>query len=214
MKRQKNKNKKTTKITLTSIVKYSAFTMIVLALASCSPDSVQEETNRPADEVKVQFDQQTQDTLSTMQSKIIDNATMWNEKAYRVGKAEQCMNWTREVLVAACGGHFNTLETDQPWDGHLLGEGDKLLPEHADSLASETLGKKILEIDQLQKGDLVFLKNTYGNWAEGVITHIGIAMGNGKYIHRMTSNKGIVKIQSIDSTEFDAGLRLNQELCQ
>lgn len=147
-------------------------------------------------------------------NKIIAAAMPWDNQPFRVGLAEQCMNWTREVLMAACGAKFKTLETDQPWDGHLLGEGDKLLPEHADSLASETLGIKVTEIKHLAPGDLVFLKNTYGNWAEGVITHVGIATGDGNYIHRMTSNKGMVKIQAIDADEFDAGLRLSPELCQ
>lgn len=146
--------------------------------------------------------------------KIMDAAMPWNEKGFEVGKAEQCMNWTREVLVAACGSKFQSLESQSPWDKHLLGEGDVLLPEHADSLASEEFGQKITDIKELKPGDLVFLKNTYGNWTEGVITHVGIATGNGQYIHRMTSNKGIVKIQTIDPKEFDAGLRLNQELCQ
>ncbi|NVK26086.1 MAG: C40 family peptidase [Gammaproteobacteria bacterium] len=146
--------------------------------------------------------------------KIIEAALPWNEQGYEIGKAEQCMNWTREVLVAACGAKFELLESQNPWDKHLLGKDDVLLPEHADSLASEEFGQKIERIASLQAGDLVFFKNTYGNWAEGVITHVGIATGNGEYIHRMTSNKGVVKIQKIDPSEFDAGLRLNDELCR
>ncbi|MEO2279135.1 NlpC/P60 family protein [Pseudoalteromonas pernae] len=145
---------------------------------------------------------------------ILSQAMHWNEQPYRVGVAEQCMNWTREVLSAACGDKFKTLESQRPWDKHLLGDDDELLPEHADSLASEEFGTKITAIHELHAGDLVFLKNTYGNWAPGVITHVGIALGDGQYIHRMTSNKGIVKIEPIDPQQFDAGLRLNPQLCE
>lgn len=150
----------------------------------------------------------------SMASRVIAAAMPWDQKEYRVGTAEQCMNWTREILVSACGSHFATLETQNPWDKHLLGADDELLPEHVDSLAADEFGKKISRIADLQAGDLVFLKNTYGNWAEGVLTHVGIALGDGTYIHRMTSNDGIVKIQPIPSRDFDSGIRLKESLCQ
>ncbi|WP_088330054.1 NlpC/P60 family protein [Lacimicrobium sp. SS2-24] len=145
---------------------------------------------------------------------IHQHSLQWLNKTYRVGEAEQCMNWTREVLKVACGEQFATLETANPWDKHLLGEGDKLLPEHADSLASEEFGQRIDSIEGLQPGDLVFLHNTYGNWAEGVITHVGIATGEGEYIHRMTSNKGEVLIQPIPAQSFNGAIRLDKKWCQ
>ncbi|GAA5524434.1 hypothetical protein Maes01_00991 [Microbulbifer aestuariivivens] len=151
--------------------------------------------------------------MQSMATRVVAKALQWSNQEYRVGTAEQCMNWTREVLVAACGAHFATLETQKPWDGHLLGEGDQLLPEHVDSLAADEFGQKITSIKDLQPGDLVFLKNTYGDWAEGVLTHVGIALGDGDYIHRMTSNKGIVKVEAIPSADFDSGIRLKESLC-
>ncbi|WP_237065373.1 NlpC/P60 family protein [Microbulbifer guangxiensis] len=149
----------------------------------------------------------------SMASRVVAKALPWESREYRVGTAEQCMNWTREVLVAACGKHFATLETRDPWDAHLLGPDDKLLPEHVDSLAADEFGEKITRIEDLRPGDLVFLKNTYGNWAEGVLTHVGIALGDGTYIHRMTSNDGIVKIDPIPAGDFDSGIRLKESLC-
>ncbi|QHQ40768.1 hypothetical protein GTQ55_07165 [Microbulbifer hydrolyticus] len=149
-----------------------------------------------------------------MGEKLVAEALPWENREYRIGEAEQCMNWTREILVAACGEHFATLETESPWDGHLLGPEDELLPEHVDSLASDEFGQKVKAIDALQAGDLVFLKNTYGDWAEGVLTHVGIALGDGRYIHRMTSNDGLVKIDSIPTADFDSGIRLKDSLCQ
>lgn len=145
---------------------------------------------------------------------IMKTAMQWQDQEYRVGQAEQCMNWTREVLTKACGAHFTTLQSQNPWDKHLLGADDELLPEHADSLASEEFGERITDIAELQPGDLVFFENTYGNWADGVITHVGIAAGDGNYIHRMTSNKGIVKVQAIPQHEFNGGLRLKADICR
>lgn len=146
--------------------------------------------------------------------KIVNAAMPWDNQYFRQGEMEQCMNWTREVLVKACGSEFATLETMNPWDKHLLGVGDKLLPEHADSLASEEFGTRIESIEALAPGDIVFLKNTYGNWADGVITHVGIATGSGKYIHRGTVKTSLVLNQEIPKDKFVAGLRLDDALCK
>lgn len=151
---------------------------------------------------------------NAIEDKIMIKAYSWENKGYRIGKAEQCMNWTREVLVAACGTKFQELQTMQPWDKQFLGKDDVLLPEHADSLASTEFGKRINLVEETKPGDLIFLKNTYGNWQPGVITHVGIATGNGKYIHRMTSNKGIVKVQNIPQKEFSGALRLDSKFCK
>ncbi|MDQ9090212.1 NlpC/P60 family protein [Pseudoalteromonas haloplanktis] len=154
-------------------------------------------------------------SYATLTTNVITNTALsWQDKGYRMGKAEQCMNWTREVLVSACGDHFKTLQTHTPWDAHLLGEGDKLAAIHADSLASDEFGQKITLLSKVQQGDLLFFKNTYGNWADGVITHVGIALDNSRYIHRMTSNKGIVRVEPIPKHEFASALRLNKELCR
>ena len=135
-------------------------------------------------------------------SSFMQAALDWKDKPYRVGQAEQCMNWTREVLVQACGAKFAMLETKTPWDLHLLGPKDALLPENVDSLADERFGQRIEQIADLNPGDIVFLKNTYGDWKPGVLTHVGIATGGGNYIHRMTSNQGIVRVQPIPPTEL------------
>lgn len=145
---------------------------------------------------------------------VVQQALNWKDKTFELGKAEQCMNWTRTVLQQACGAQFASLQTEKPWDLAQLGPDDVLLPEHADSLASEEFGQKITTIAQLQAGDLVFLQNTYGNWKPGVITHIGIATGNGQYIHRMTSNEGFVRVEPIPAADFHAGLRLDPMLCK
>ena len=188
----------------------------VLPLAACgesSPSQAAIADTLPA--ASVNHDQAaTAVPAARLADKLVSEALPWQDREYRVGKAEQCMNWTREVLVAACGAHFATLETQNPWDKHLLGADDELLPEHVDSLAADEFGEKIARIADLKPGDLVFLKNTYGDWADGVLTHVGIALGNGRYIHRMTSNHGLVKINDIPVNDFDSGIRLKDALCQ
>jgi probable lipoprotein NlpC len=150
----------------------------------------------------------------TLSDKTLSVAFEWNEKVFNAGQAEQCMNWTRTVLSAACGDQFNRLQSQQPWDFHLLGENETVAPHHADSLASEEFGTRIHSVADTQPGDLVFLKNTYGDWQEEVITHVGIATGNGEYIHRMTSNKGVVKVQPIPVEDFSGAIRLDPTLCR
>jgi hypothetical protein len=145
---------------------------------------------------------------------IMDAAKPWSEQGFRVGKSEECMNWTRIVMQTACGASFATKQTLKPWDSDVLSPEDKLAPDMADSLAGPEFGTKIMSLKEVQAGDLVFLKNTYGDWAPGVITHVGIAVGNGEYMHRMTSNKGIVKTQTIPSIDFAYGMRLDEKLCE
>jgi cell wall-associated NlpC family hydrolase len=50
-------------------------------------------------------------------------------------------------------------------------------------------GKIILKINQLQRGDLVFFTNTYQT--PNLLTHVGIYLGNNKFIHSTTS-KGVI----------------------
>ncbi|MEX2963154.1 hypothetical protein [Microbulbifer sp. TYP-18] len=71
--------------------------------------------------------------------------------------------------------------------------------------AVDGLGEKITRINDLRPDDLVFLKNTYGNWTEVVLTHAGIALGDSTYIHRLTSNDGVVGIQPIPADVFLLG---------
>ena len=184
------------------------------AASAISPSTGEEKkADRAADLASANKLVNSIDDQSTLGDRLVAVARTWQDQPYRVGSSEQCMNWTREILVQVCGAKFATLETQKPWDGHLLGPDDELLPEHVDSLAGDEFGEKIATIEQLQAGDLVFLKNTYGDWAPGVLTHVGIALGDGNYIHRMTSNKGLVKIEAIPAHEFDSGIRLKEALC-
>lgn len=145
--------------------------------------------------------------------RILTEAQKWIGKEFRSGQNAQCMNFVREILSNACSAQFRTLETKKPWDLSLLGAGDSLGKTYANSLASEEFGAKVSDISALKAGDLVFLRNTYGSWAKGVITHIGIATGNGaEYVDRSTSSAPVSK-RAFDKDLFVGGLRLKSDLC-
>jgi len=156
----------------------------------------------------------TPSASKTAPEALIEAARPWKAKPHPPGQGEQCMNWTREILVKACGAKFATLQTQTPWDMQFLGADDELGPGFANSLASEEFGEKIDTIENLQTGDLVFLRNTYGDWSEGVLTHVGLYVADGQYIHRMTSNNGYVRLENIPVESFDSGLRLSPDLCE
>lgn len=59
-------------------------------------------------------------------------------------------------------------------------------------------GKIILETNQLQRGDLVFFTSTYQT--PNLLTHVGIYLGNHKFIHSTTS-KGVI-ITDFTTSEY------------
>jgi len=65
------------------------------------------------------------------------------------------------------------------------------------ALAQSRVGRRISK-STLQKGDLVFFKNTY----KAGVSHVGIALGNGRMVHAWT--KGGVKIDSLNTRYFVA----------
>lgn len=143
-------------------------------------------------------------------ARIFAKAQAWVGKSFAAGSSSQTMYFVRKVLAEACGSHFNTLLVKPAWDSHLVGDpsGYGL----ADSLAGEQAGRK-LTYGELKAGDLVFLKNTFGSFANGVITMVGIATGDGKtHIYRGSSPN--IKRAEIDGPKFAGGLRIKPELCR
>ena len=63
--------------------------------------------------------------------------------------------------------------------------------------AQSTVGRRITKAT-LQKGDIVFFKNTY----KAGVSHVGIAMGNGRMVHAWP--KGGVKIDNLSQRYFVA----------
>lgn len=140
----------------------------------------------------------------------------------------QCAAFVRSVLQQACDPRFNpthssVLQTVAPWDADLLNDDDELAPLFANSLAGPDIGWKV-EKGDLRPGDLVFFYNTLRHpaypsktWKLGVITHVGIYVGNGEMVHR---DEPVVARESIDKyrdengvDHIKGGLRIYPHLC-
>jgi hypothetical protein len=69
----------------------------------------------------------------------------------------------------------------QTWDGLNTG------PQMANRFFSDEVGTRV-HPSQFQPGDMVAYERTYGNYGPGVITHVGIYMGNGQVWDHSRSN--------------------------
>lgn len=140
-------------------------------------------------------------------------ARAWVGKHFHKGEPAQAVTFVREVLKKACGPRFERLQTQRPWDFSLLGVEEELAPWFADSLAGDEIGPRIRRLADVRAGDLVFLRNTYGHWPKGVITHVGIAgTVNGTFIDRPTSASP-VRLAAIPRALFVGAVRVQSRLC-
>ena len=126
-------------------------------------------------------------SASPMVRDYIDGEKIAKRALIEVGKyfnkelGNQCANFTRAVLEAS--GFYIGI-ADPPADGYLNPYG----PGYANSLCGDNLGKKI-SLNDLKPGDLVFFDNTFGSYPAGTITHVGIYVGGGYFVHRPGANK-------------------------
>jgi hypothetical protein len=134
--------------------------------------------------------------------KLLLVAEDWIGKDFKPGQKEQCCYFVRNCLFEA---GLKAGVTLKPSDGLSTGEG------YANSLAGDDIGLKIEKISSLMPGDLVFFKNTYGNWPDGTITHIGIYVGNGNFVHRPTASRPVEKADLNSYGHFREGRRLFKE---
>jgi cell wall-associated NlpC family hydrolase len=132
-------------------------------------------------------------------TKLVKVAEFWVGKDFKPGQTEQCCYFVRHCLKEA---GLNIGVTKKPSDGLSTSEG------YANSLAGDDIGTKIEKISSLMPGDLVFFKNTYGNWPDGTITHIGIYVGNGNFVHRPTASRPVEKAYLESYGHFREGRRL------
>ena len=116
-------------------------------------------------------------------AKVVKEALSWDGKSFRPGQKEQCAPFVRYVFDKA-GVHVDnaTSPTDKP----LLKASDPLGPSYANSFAGDDVGRRIPNLSQARPGDIVMFKNTYGDWPDGVITHVGIYVGDEMMIDRST----------------------------
>lgn len=105
-------------------------------------------------------------------SKIANQALGWNNKAFKAGQTKRCADFVSTVLRQSGANVKHTVAA-----AGLANQGS-------------AVGK-----DQLKPGDVVLFGNTY---RRGKYTHVGIYVGNGKFVHRPTANKP-VRTDRLDS---------------
>lgn len=147
-----------------------------------------------------------------MSNRVTDKALAWAGKHFSYGDRAQCMNWVRQVLREA-GHPLASVTTKAAVDGLWTGPG------LANSLAGRDLGAMVTTLGELQPGDVVFFNDTYNEgWGPNTITHVGIALGPGKFIHRSTNSAPVAVARFEDwgpvwlwSRHFRCALRLKHE---
>jgi hypothetical protein len=139
---------------------------------------------------------------------VAKEALKWVDREFKPGQTERCADFVRTVLKAVNHPKADYITT-APADGLAISKNFLM----AASLSGTDCGLRISDVGSLNPGDLVFFKNTYGNFAPGTITHIGIAAGNGDMIDRSTSAKPVRKrgiIATFGASKFSHGIRLSE----
>lgn len=148
----------------------------------------------------------------TVSDRLVKVALSWDGRDFRPGQPAQCTFFVRAVAEEA---GIPLVVTKQPWDAQFrqpltLGTVSGLAgPDVYPSGSTQW----IESIDQIQPGDIVFLRGTYTpSWltpeqARLALTHVGIAVGNGQMIHRPTRSAPVNRV-AIDRKRFAVALRL------
>jgi probable lipoprotein NlpC len=113
---------------------------------------------------------------------VVNRARSWVGRHFQPGRKEMCANFVRHVFSEA---GIPLAEARKPSDAGLLPQGAALGPGYANSLAGGEIGEKVAP-GAHQPGDIVMFMNTYGNYKEGVITHVGIITAKDEFVHRPT----------------------------
>ncbi len=120
--------------------------------------------------------------------KVVAIAESWVGCAFRPGMSAQCANFVRAVYAEA-GVELNAASA--PDDIKYLGKGYPQGPTYANSFAGDDVGVKISRLADVKPGDIVMFRNTYGEYPDGTITHVGIALNSSFMIHRPTSSRPV-----------------------
>lgn len=152
-------------------------------------------------------------------NRIVQEAMSWIGKGFRPGVSAMCAEFVRAVLAKACNARFasshsRVIRARTPYDLALLPANAGFTPSFANSLAGDEIGRKVNTMSELIPGDLVYKANTYGNWRNGVITHVGIYVGNGQYVDRPTSGGPVLRRAVNSGTgRFVSGTRVYTSWC-
>lgn len=122
-----------------------------------------------------------------MSTKVVEVARSWVGRQFNPGQIEQCANFVRHVLRQA-GHPLGEAVTREPVDGLPTG------PSLASGWAGRDLGQLVTRVSDVQPGAILFWRDTYeGWWPLGTITHVGIAVGGGRFVHRPTVARPVVE---------------------
>lgn len=113
---------------------------------------------------------------------VVDVARSWVGRAFNPGAKEQCAAFVRAVFSEA---GIKVGATARPSDWRQT-SGLPQGPGLANSFAGDDVGELVSRLEQLSPGDVVMFANTYGDYAAGTITHVGIYIGGGEFVHRPT----------------------------
>lgn len=132
--------------------------------------------------------------------RVAETARSWVGRDFNAGVPAQCAFFVRQVLAEA-GVTLTPNVTEHTLDGWWTGVGI------ANSFGSDQ-GKVIRNIDDLLPGDIVMYADTYGDWPEGSITHVGIYVGDGEIVDRPTASAPVKQRDVRTFPKFAGAVRL------
>lgn len=114
---------------------------------------------------------------------IVKEALKWLGKEFRPNERAQCMYWVCEVLK-----NIGMKEGEERWSytGWCPDAAGEISPGVLDE--SRAWGTAIYSIENLIPGDIILFDRTY---RDATLTHVGIYIGEGNFIHRSTSSRPI-----------------------
>lgn len=108
----------------------------------------------------------------------------WVGREFKPGVPAQCAAFTRSAWKEA---GFPLPITSSPSDVYK-----ETGPDMANSFAGNEIGP-VVEIRDVRAGDVVMFSNTYGDYPEGTITHVGTCVGSNMMVDRPTSSHPVMK---------------------
>ena len=118
---------------------------------------------------------------------VVDIARSWVGRDFNPGALAQCAAFVRAVFAQA-DVPIGVASRPSDWRQTAgLPQG----PDLANSFAGDDVGELVPRLEQLAPGDVVMFRDTYGYFPAGTITHVGIYVGGGEFVHRPTAARPV-----------------------